>query len=183
MGVSREFERCVAALVIMLAPLAPMFASELWAGIRSVPHKLSDQHDWVSVDVISYHSGYLFSVCLSVCLSVSLSLSACLTDRIVRLSVSICLSVSVALSVSVSFSLSASACLFPHPHSLLPSQILSRLGTFKESTGIVAIRVNAISVQCPSWQFYMNYPCHLNSNEPLYFYHRSLLFKRSKRPG
>lgn len=36
-----EYERVLAAQIIMLAPLAPHFASELWAGFCSAPHRLA----------------------------------------------------------------------------------------------------------------------------------------------
>ncbi|OXU31011.1 hypothetical protein TSAR_014188 [Trichomalopsis sarcophagae] len=39
---SREYERALAVQIIMLAPLAPHFASELWAGFCSAPHRLSN---------------------------------------------------------------------------------------------------------------------------------------------
>lgn len=38
----REFERALAAQIIMLAPIAPHFASELWAGFCSAPHRISN---------------------------------------------------------------------------------------------------------------------------------------------
>lgn len=37
---SREFERALAVQIIMLAPLAPHFASELWAAFCSAKHHL-----------------------------------------------------------------------------------------------------------------------------------------------
>ena len=46
MSRSAEFERCVALLVKMLAPLAPMFASELWSGLQQIDNKLADLN-WV----------------------------------------------------------------------------------------------------------------------------------------
>jgi len=36
---SHQYERALADLVIMLAPFAPMFASELWAGLYSVKNE------------------------------------------------------------------------------------------------------------------------------------------------
>ncbi|XP_071562472.1 leucine--tRNA ligase, mitochondrial [Temnothorax nylanderi] len=39
---SREFERALAVQIIMLAPFAPHFASELWAIFRSAKHHLMD---------------------------------------------------------------------------------------------------------------------------------------------
>ena len=42
---SSQYERSVADLVIMICPFAPMFASELWAGLSSVAR--SSQFDWV----------------------------------------------------------------------------------------------------------------------------------------
>jgi leucyl-tRNA synthetase len=43
---SREFERTLALQIIMLAPLAPHFASELWAGFCSAPHRISEDILW-----------------------------------------------------------------------------------------------------------------------------------------
>uniref|UniRef100_UPI00358F09DE probable leucine--tRNA ligase, mitochondrial n=1 Tax=Myxine glutinosa TaxID=7769 RepID=UPI00358F09DE len=42
------FEDTFAALSIMIAPLAPHFASELWAGLCSVKNKQSTCYDWKS---------------------------------------------------------------------------------------------------------------------------------------
>lgn len=42
---SVQFERSLLELVIMLSPFAPMFASELWSGLASVPNK-SDLFQW-----------------------------------------------------------------------------------------------------------------------------------------
>lgn len=39
---SPQFERALATQIIMLAPLAPHFASELWAGFCSAPHRMSN---------------------------------------------------------------------------------------------------------------------------------------------
>merc|ERR1740137_346847 len=39
------FERALADAVIMLAPFAPLMASEMWAGMQSVAPS-SDSHDW-----------------------------------------------------------------------------------------------------------------------------------------
>ncbi|XP_051155455.1 leucine--tRNA ligase, mitochondrial isoform X2 [Leptopilina boulardi] len=38
---SPQFERALAVQIIMLAPLAPHFASELWSGFCSAPHRMS----------------------------------------------------------------------------------------------------------------------------------------------
>ncbi|KAH1008667.1 hypothetical protein HUJ05_009202 [Dendroctonus ponderosae] len=38
---SRQFERALAAQIILLAPMAPHFASELWAGFTSAPNRLN----------------------------------------------------------------------------------------------------------------------------------------------
>ncbi|XP_076292718.1 leucyl-tRNA synthetase, mitochondrial [Lasioglossum baleicum] len=46
---SREFERALAVQIIMLAPIAPHFASELWAGFCSVKHHLINK-DEVKLD-------------------------------------------------------------------------------------------------------------------------------------
>ncbi|XP_078034011.1 leucyl-tRNA synthetase, mitochondrial [Augochlora pura] len=46
---SREFERALAVQIIMLAPVAPHFASELWAGFCSVKHHLISK-DEVNLD-------------------------------------------------------------------------------------------------------------------------------------
>ncbi|XP_046751428.1 probable leucine--tRNA ligase, mitochondrial [Diprion similis] len=40
----REYERTLAAQIIMLAPFAPHFASELWAGFCSAPHLTSNKN-------------------------------------------------------------------------------------------------------------------------------------------
>ena len=45
-GESRQYERAVAELVLMISPFAPMFASELWTGLATVADKLP-QFDWV----------------------------------------------------------------------------------------------------------------------------------------
>ena len=37
MGVGREFERTLGTVLVCLAPMAPMFASELWAGFAAAP--------------------------------------------------------------------------------------------------------------------------------------------------
>ncbi|CAH0546082.1 unnamed protein product [Brassicogethes aeneus] len=39
---SLQFERALAAQIILLAPMAPYFASELWAGFLSAPNRISD---------------------------------------------------------------------------------------------------------------------------------------------
>ncbi len=46
-GQSAQLERATCDLIIMTAPLAPMLASELWVGMRSVPH-LNQHYKWVS---------------------------------------------------------------------------------------------------------------------------------------
>lgn len=49
MAHSGEFERALAVQVIMLAPMAPHFASELWAGMQSAPgriEKVKGEIDW-----------------------------------------------------------------------------------------------------------------------------------------
>lgn len=43
---SEQFEKAFAAQIILLAPMAPFFASELWAGFQSAPNRLSDDIDW-----------------------------------------------------------------------------------------------------------------------------------------
>ncbi|KAL7306946.1 hypothetical protein TKK_0000704 [Trichogramma kaykai] len=47
-ALGREYERALAAQIIMLAPLAPHFASELWAGFCKAPHRLVNdgEFDW-----------------------------------------------------------------------------------------------------------------------------------------
>jgi leucyl-tRNA synthetase len=45
---SVEYEKLLAAQVIMLAPLAPHLACELWDGIAAVPKHAVDSIDWVS---------------------------------------------------------------------------------------------------------------------------------------
>nr|CAI5843216.1 unnamed protein product [Callosobruchus analis] len=39
---SKQFERALAAQIILLAPMAPHFASELWSGFVSAPNRLND---------------------------------------------------------------------------------------------------------------------------------------------
>lgn len=41
MAYGPHFERALAAQIIMLSPLAPHFASELWAKFLTVPNRLS----------------------------------------------------------------------------------------------------------------------------------------------
>lgn len=41
-GHSKQFERALATQIIMLAPMAPHFASELWSGFISAPNRLND---------------------------------------------------------------------------------------------------------------------------------------------
>ncbi|XP_078275985.1 leucine--tRNA ligase, mitochondrial [Rhinoraja longicauda] len=48
---SREFEEALAALCIMVAPMAPHLASELWKGLSSVQNKLSTHCQW-NTDVL-----------------------------------------------------------------------------------------------------------------------------------
>ncbi|CAG9857055.1 unnamed protein product [Phyllotreta striolata] len=44
---SKQFERALAVQIIMLAPMAPHFASELWSGFRSAPNRLNTEEiDW-----------------------------------------------------------------------------------------------------------------------------------------
>lgn len=46
---SLQFERALAAQIILLAPMAPYFASELWAGFQSAPNRVNektDDFDW-----------------------------------------------------------------------------------------------------------------------------------------
>ncbi|XP_058451079.1 leucine--tRNA ligase, mitochondrial isoform X2 [Malaya genurostris] len=46
---SRQYERAIAAQIIMLAPMAPHFASELWEQFLALPHRLnpsSDEINW-----------------------------------------------------------------------------------------------------------------------------------------
>lgn len=43
-ALGREYERALAAQIIMLAPLAPHFASELWAGFCSTPRLLENKN-------------------------------------------------------------------------------------------------------------------------------------------
>ena len=49
MAHSGEFERALAVQVIMLAPMAPHFASELWVGMQTTPgriQKVKGEIDW-----------------------------------------------------------------------------------------------------------------------------------------
>ncbi|XP_063778496.1 leucine--tRNA ligase, mitochondrial isoform X2 [Pseudophryne corroboree] len=48
---SSEFEDALASLIIMMSPMAPHLASELWKGVAQVEHKLCTQYDW-SKDVL-----------------------------------------------------------------------------------------------------------------------------------
>ncbi|XP_069816418.1 leucine--tRNA ligase, mitochondrial [Dendropsophus ebraccatus] len=48
---SREFEDALASLIIMISPMAPHLASELWKGMGHVTHKLCTQYEW-SKDVL-----------------------------------------------------------------------------------------------------------------------------------
>ncbi|XP_066440850.1 leucine--tRNA ligase, mitochondrial [Eleutherodactylus coqui] len=48
---SREFEDALASLIIMMSPMTPHLASELWKGMGHVTHKLCTQYDW-SRDVL-----------------------------------------------------------------------------------------------------------------------------------
>ena len=41
-----QFERALCDLIIMVAPFAPHFASELWRGVTSAPNRLNN-YDWV----------------------------------------------------------------------------------------------------------------------------------------
>ncbi|KAM5291958.1 leucine--tRNA ligase, mitochondrial [Ctenodactylus gundi] len=43
---SPEFEDALCALIVMAAPMAPHIASELWAGLASVPQKLCAHYAW-----------------------------------------------------------------------------------------------------------------------------------------
>ena len=42
---SREYERALAAQIIMLAPFAPHFASELWSAFSTAKHHLIDKNE------------------------------------------------------------------------------------------------------------------------------------------
>lgn len=48
---SREYERALAAQIIMLAPLAPQFASELWSGFCSAAYHLADDDTSIRKDL------------------------------------------------------------------------------------------------------------------------------------
>ncbi|KAM9308221.1 leucine--tRNA ligase, mitochondrial [Gastrophryne carolinensis] len=43
---SKEYEDALAGLIIMMSPMAPHLASELWKGIGQVKHKLCTQYNW-----------------------------------------------------------------------------------------------------------------------------------------
>lgn len=43
---SREFEDALASLIIMMSPMVPHLASELWRGVGQVEHKLCTQYNW-----------------------------------------------------------------------------------------------------------------------------------------
>lgn len=40
-GRGLQFERALACLIIVLAPMAPHFASELWSGFLSAPNRIN----------------------------------------------------------------------------------------------------------------------------------------------
>lgn len=79
MAHSGEFERALAVQVIMLAPMAPHFTSELWAGIQTAQNRIEKvkgeidwskpvlQQTWPVVD-----SSYLLPVECSVCIFIIL---------------------------------------------------------------------------------------------------------------
>jgi len=76
-GVSCEYERSLADLVIMISPFAPMFASELWSALAAVANKTS-QYDWVRIILCSKNDGkvitgihYRVCLCVWVCISSS----------------------------------------------------------------------------------------------------------------
>ncbi|KAK4873218.1 hypothetical protein RN001_015247 [Aquatica leii] len=43
---SLQFERTLGALLIVLTPIAPHFACELWSGFSAAPNRLGDEFDW-----------------------------------------------------------------------------------------------------------------------------------------
>lgn len=45
---SPQFERALACQIILLAPIAPHFAAELWSGFLSAPDRINtnDEIDW-----------------------------------------------------------------------------------------------------------------------------------------
>ncbi|XP_075972098.1 leucyl-tRNA synthetase, mitochondrial [Anticarsia gemmatalis] len=45
---SEEFEKALAALIIMLAPVTPHFCSELWAGFLSAPNRISSESNLIN---------------------------------------------------------------------------------------------------------------------------------------
>uniref|UniRef100_A0A0C9R6J9 leucine--tRNA ligase n=1 Tax=Fopius arisanus TaxID=64838 RepID=A0A0C9R6J9_9HYME len=47
---SREYERALAAQIIMLAPMAPQFASELWSGFCSAKYHLAGDDETLNID-------------------------------------------------------------------------------------------------------------------------------------
>ncbi|XP_021187307.3 probable leucine--tRNA ligase, mitochondrial [Helicoverpa armigera] len=47
---SKEFEKALAVLIIMLAPVTPHFCSELWAGLQSAPHRICDASNLINWD-------------------------------------------------------------------------------------------------------------------------------------
>lgn len=46
----RQYERAMAAQIIMLAPMAPHFASELWEQFRALPHRLNPSSEEIQWD-------------------------------------------------------------------------------------------------------------------------------------
>lgn len=57
--ISKEYEKCLADMVIMIAPFAPSFAEELWVGLSSVAR--SGDYLWVSLmRTLQYFKKILF---------------------------------------------------------------------------------------------------------------------------
>lgn len=44
---SKEFEKALAALIIMLSPVMPHFGSELWSGFLSAPNRVCEESNLI----------------------------------------------------------------------------------------------------------------------------------------
>ena len=49
-GCGLQFERALACLIIILAPMAPHFASELWSGFVSAPYRINTSSKEINWD-------------------------------------------------------------------------------------------------------------------------------------
>lgn len=81
-GRGLQFERALACLIIVLAPMAPHFASELWSGFVSAPNRINTsakeinwdqsvlEQTWPEIDL-----NYCLQLVCMVCTSRNLSAS------------------------------------------------------------------------------------------------------------